>query len=226
MHKIIYTSWKYYRVSQLCATVLASVVVVGSFQWERGQERESVMARVGFLASRGSGEQFKERALRTKKGKKPTRFTASGSLVAPTDMTKLSGGRFQISDVAWRDFSWRKAKSITAALCKTLKPRPPPITLTDWQSPKSVPKCAPEENSQKSPTCAILATQYIFWFILSKTWAFGPRFLLNAIILDVYVSAVSSSLQLKVVCFVYLHCLCGGPRCGLLLSIYRGGRWD
>ena len=36
-------------------------------------------------------------SLRTKKGKKPTQFTASGSLVAPTDMTKLSGGRFQIS---------------------------------------------------------------------------------------------------------------------------------
>ena len=45
----------------------------------------------------GSGAPFKERALRTKKGKKPTQFTASGSLVAPTDMTKLSGGRFQIS---------------------------------------------------------------------------------------------------------------------------------
>ena len=37
-------------------------------------------------------------------------------------------------------------------------------------------------------------------------------FLLCAIILEVYVSAaLFSSLQLKVVCFVYLHCLCGGP---------------
>ena len=72
---------------------------------------------------------FKEQALRSKKGKKPSHFTASGSLVAPTDMTKLSGGRFQISVLAWwRDFSWRKAKSITAALCTTLKTRPPPIT--------------------------------------------------------------------------------------------------
>ena len=48
----------------------------------------------------------------------------------------------------------------------------------------------------------------------------------NAIIWDVYASAaIFSSLQLKAVCVVYLHCLCGGPRCGLLLSIYRVGRF-
>ena len=75
------------------------------------REREKVLWLVsGFWHQGGRVRRFKEQALRTKKGKKPSHFTASGSLGAPTDMTKLSGGRFQISAVAWERFQLEKGK--------------------------------------------------------------------------------------------------------------------
>ena len=102
--------------------------------------------------------QFKERALRSKKGKKPTQFTASGSLVAPTDMTKLSGGRFQISVLGEISVGERQNPSQRRFARH--------LNLAHPQSPWKT------GNLQKVSQNKCLFSP---WIIFSKRWVFGQK---------------------------------------------------